>query len=252
MQPVRLLSVDDYERILATLEVVERATSVDSFRQTTAVALEEHLGYRGSIFFIAPPPEEQLQPTDGLLHGYRNTLDEYVERWRVHEAYDAPHARLALMREGVVPLERIYKDLDSDRRRYLHEFLFPLGVADQVATFLDSGGPRAGFLSIIARPRSRFGPRDAAILRLLRPHLTNLLRMHLAAPPAIVDRALLTPREAEVADLVARGWTNDEIAAHLSVTDGAVKKHVSRVLAKLGLRSRTQLAIAWNGPGASP
>ena len=48
----------------------------------------------------------------------------------------------------------------------------------------------------------------------------------------------LTPREREVAALVADGQTNAQIAARLHLSESTVEKHVSRVLAKLGLSTR--------------
>jgi DNA-binding NarL/FixJ family response regulator len=47
-----------------------------------------------------------------------------------------------------------------------------------------------------------------------------------------------------VADLVARGLTNPQIAARLGVSAGTVKDHVSSALRKLGARTRAELAAA--------
>ena len=60
--------------------------------------------------------------------------------------------------------------------------------------------------------------------------------------PATVTIALTT-RERETAALIARGLTNREIAAALTITERTVMRHVEHILAKLGLRSRTQIAV---------
>lgn len=55
----------------------------------------------------------------------------------------------------------------------------------------------------------------------------------------------LSPRELETASLVAEGLSNEEVAARMVMEPASVRRNVSRVLAKLGLRDRTQLAVAW-------
>jgi DNA-binding CsgD family transcriptional regulator len=54
----------------------------------------------------------------------------------------------------------------------------------------------------------------------------------------------LTATESRVAELVARGGTNREVAAQLVVSERTVATHLTHIYAKLGLRSRTELARA--------
>ncbi len=53
----------------------------------------------------------------------------------------------------------------------------------------------------------------------------------------------LTPREMEITKLVGQGKSNKEISKILYITEGTVKNHITRILSKLDLRDRTQLAI---------
>ncbi len=52
----------------------------------------------------------------------------------------------------------------------------------------------------------------------------------------------MTPRELEIAKLVAQGFSNQRIAAELFVSVRTVETHLSRVFAKLGVTSRTGVA----------
>jgi DNA-binding CsgD family transcriptional regulator len=58
-----------------------------------------------------------------------------------------------------------------------------------------------------------------------------------------VQVAPLTPRESEVARLVAQGLTNREIAARLYVSDRTAENHVQHILTKLDLSNRSQIAV---------
>ncbi|MCI3933089.1 response regulator [Streptomyces sp. AN091965] len=86
---------------------------------------------------------------------------------------------------------------------------------------------------------------------LIAPAVTRRLIAEFAAPrpvrsanapdPAVLDA--LTPREREVLSCLGEGMSNAEIARRLSMAEGTVKTHVSRLLGKLELRSRVQAAV---------
>lgn len=59
-------------------------------------------------------------------------------------------------------------------------------------------------------------------------------------PAAEVGPDALTPREAEILELVATGLPNKAIAARLAIRESTVKFHVNAILAKLGAQSRTE------------
>jgi DNA-binding NarL/FixJ family response regulator len=59
-----------------------------------------------------------------------------------------------------------------------------------------------------------------------------------APPPTLPDE--LTPREAEVLALIARGMSNGEIAATLVVSEATVKTHINHVFSKIGARDRAE------------
>ncbi len=83
---------------------------------------------------------------------------------------------------------------------------------------------------------------------LLSPSVTRRVvdRMAQQPTPELADNtrlAALTPRERETLALVARGLSNREIAAALSVEESTIRTHVKRILMKLDLRDRVQAVI---------
>lgn len=82
---------------------------------------------------------------------------------------------------------------------------------------------------------------------LLAPRVTRRLfsefASRIAPPPAAAELGTLTAREHQILALVAEGLSNEEIAGRLVVSPATVKTHVSRILAKLGVRDRAQLVV---------
>ena len=130
---------------------------------------------------------------------------------------------LALAQGRVAAAERVPAPLDALEARLL------AGRALAAA-----GHRRAAETALqhVADDAERSGAR-----RLQRAAARELRRLGAAAP-----RGPLTERERDVADLVAQGHTNKHIAATLYLSEKTVANTLTRVYAKLGVRSRTQLA----------
>jgi DNA-binding NarL/FixJ family response regulator len=83
---------------------------------------------------------------------------------------------------------------------------------------------------------------------LLAPSVTRRLIEAFVSVPRVSPEAKrqldgLTARESDVLHLVARGWSNAEIASELRVGEATVKSHVGNVLMKLELRDRVQAVV---------
>jgi DNA-binding CsgD family transcriptional regulator len=133
------------------------------------------------------------------------------------------------------------------RRLDLHaEMCRPFGVDYVMKLYLRTGSSGASI--VLDRDGRDFSERDRSVLNTLAPHLDLVWRRHVLRQPR-PSRATetLTPREQDVLDLVAAGWTNREIGAMLFIAPGTVRKHLDNTYAKLGVRSRAQAVAVARG-----
>jgi DNA-binding NarL/FixJ family response regulator len=80
------------------------------------------------------------------------------------------------------------------------------------------------------------------------PDILDYIRTVVHIPQGEDVREKLTPREQEIAALVAEGLSNAGIAERLIISNGTVRNHISVILEKLGLEHRTQIAVRyWSG-----
>ena len=91
-------------------------------------------------------------------------------------------------------------------------------------------------------PPARMGDAESVVDEVRR--FLGLPRLRRAVPTG------LTPRQTEVAALVADGLTNRELAERLSITERSAESHVERIRLRLGFRSRSQVAAWYVAPAA--
>ncbi|MCQ4207384.1 MULTISPECIES: response regulator [Streptomyces] len=193
--------------------------------------------------------------------GIRGILDDEDDLHVVAEAADG-HAALAACREllpDVVLMDIRMPGMDgieAARRIAADERLRSVKVVMLTTFDLDEyvyGALRAGatgFLVKDTEPAELLHAVRVAVRgdALISPSVTRRLIAEFAGRPEssrAPDERLdvLTGREREVMRLIAAGRTNDEIAAQLVVSPLTAKTHVSRIMAKLGARDRSQVVV---------
>jgi DNA-binding NarL/FixJ family response regulator len=121
----------------------------------------------------------------------------------------------------------------------LDEHVFDAVRAGAAGFFLKDGDAEDLLRGIRAAASGDALMSPTALARLMREFATTSRRDH-AAERAVAG---LTDREREVLRLAALGLNNEEIARVLVLSVATVKSHVSRTLAKLGVRDRTQAVV---------
>ncbi len=101
---------------------------------------------------------------------------------------------------------------------------------------------------MLVRGDRDFDESDRTMLALLRPHLAAVHRRGTERREGLTA---LTPRQQTILHLVARGFSNDEIAQRLVVSPGTVRKHLDNAFRQLGVSSRAA-AVARAFPDGVP
>jgi DNA-binding NarL/FixJ family response regulator len=195
--------------------------------------------------------------------GFRMILDSEPEMEVVGEAADGREAieQVQSLRPDVVLMDIRMPELDGleAARRILDGFedgegprilmLTTFDLDEYVYEALRAGA--SGFLlkdtppeqlvaaiEVIARGEALLSP------SITRRVISEFVKGNGPKPQAQFPRLEdLTAREREVLLLIARGFSNAEIAKHLFVSETTVKTHVARILMKLGLRDRVQAVV---------
>jgi DNA-binding CsgD family transcriptional regulator len=235
------LSTDERRRIGTVLETAERTPSLAGMMTATLEALDSELGLPVSAFMltVADPPRPGHRAYAGVTHGSPPyAIEEYFERWADRD-HLASAASVALFEQrGWSTTADVYRHLEPERRPFVDDFLRRLRQRGQISVRVAADWTD-GYLTLLAPEQQ--GEHELAAVTALVPRLTELLRERLP----VGFQCGLSRRETQVAELVALGFSNGEIAGVLHVEEDTIKKHVSHALGKAGLERRTQLAVAW-------
>jgi DNA-binding CsgD family transcriptional regulator len=221
----------------AALELVHEASSVDS----TDPFPRETVG----LF-------ARLIPCEHTSYGEWHVHDRALARPTVEEPVVAMPRAIAKARGelcATYPLGIVRRSTETralkisdfvslrelHRSDYYDSVLRPYRIDHQMRLYLSAPtGVARVFVFSRRREERDFGERERTLLELLRPFLVAI-RARFDAN----GHTCLTGRQKEILHCVARGQTNREIAATLSISPHTVRKHLEHVYEKLGVHTRT-------------
>lgn len=189
-----------------------------------------------------------------VVHAHGQELPRIVwsiSRYRQHCHTSDPFAPKRLAHSGIT-VATVADLVDEEvfaRSRYACDYLAGLGMATQTTLYLRASGRIVAGVDLLRSPLdAELNAEQLGFLRASHAFLEQAYACAFGLPTRSGDAeevavGTLTHREVEVARLVAGGASNAEVARALSISEGTVKTHLVRVFAKLGVRSRTQLAV---------
>lgn len=211
--PVRVVVVDDQALIRSSLtSLLSTVDDIDVVAEAAdgAAAVDVVLRHRPDVVLM----DVQMPRVDGITATERLTREAPDVGILMLTTYDLDEYVFRAVRAGAAGF--LLKDADAD---------------DLVRG-----------IRLVAAGDSLLAP--SSLRRLLKEFASR------AQPPAALVQRLdaLTERERDVLRLMAEGLSNTEIASSMVVEVSTVKSHVSRLLAKLGARDRTQaVVLAYQG-----
>ncbi len=181
-----------------------------------------------------------------------NMTDDNLRCYEDYFQYRDPITPILQRRRKATPVSEIMQHDKLVRTEFFNDFLKQDGLCYGLNYFAFDRGTNIGDLRIWrGANREDFSQRDAQIVDAIGPSLVNALnraRSNGSNAPAlrfaqIANEISFTLREAEVADLLVTGQTDDEICGKLGFSKPTLRTHISSIFRKSGLKRRSQLAL---------
>ena len=208
----------------------------------TLVALEALIGADSTCYFelrradrgvvaYTTTPVPPLAPGAGeaqLAFGHQNPIG-----WRYWSPADG-----ALRFSAMAPRRKL------ESLEFYQLFMRASGIRDTLKVWLWSS-PSSAACVLMDRTDADFSRREQDLLGILQHHLIELRSRALAGRSSqLASEASLTAREVEILTWAARGRSDDEIGALLTISTGTVGKHLEHAYDKLGVHSRPEALAA--------
>lgn len=135
----------------------------------------------------------------------------------------------------------VHTDPEFHRLPHFPTLFAPLGARHQLVMAVRPDEQRR-IVVLFNRASPDFNQHDVAVAEALRPRIGRALARFGGPKPR---REKVSPREADVLDLLCRGLTDRQIATRLGISPRTVDKHLEHAYVKLGVRCRVQAATRW-------
>lgn len=180
-----------------------------------------------------------------------NMSDDNLRQYESYFQFHDPITPTLQNRRKATPVSEVMRHDRLVKTEFFNDFLKQDGLCYGMNFFAYDRGDNIGDFRIWrGANRDDFTSREAEIVDAIGPSLVNALIRARSAndqPPSLrfvqISQDLgLTAREAEVADLLVLGLTDDEICEKIRVSKPTLRSHIAAIFRKSGLNRRTQLA----------
>ena len=179
-----------------------------------------------------------------------NMSEDNLGAYQEYFQYNDPITPTLQRRRRATAVSEVMSHDRLERTEFFNDFLAQDGLCYGMNFFAWDRGRNIGDLRIW-RPHGAedFSRRDVELVNAIAPSIVNaLVRSQGERPGSPVtrfacqpERWMLTPREAEIADLIVEGWTDSQICEQLHISKPTVRSHVGSILRKTGSERRSVL-----------
>ncbi len=178
-----------------------------------------------------------------------NMSDDNLRNYEEYYQFCDPITPILQRRKKATPVREVMAYDRLYKTKYYQDFLRKDGLHYGVNLFAYDLGNNIGDLRIWrGRKREDFGSREIALLDAIGPSFVNALVRATASKTVpqrfanLTDEINITSRQAEVADLLVAGLSDEEICKKLNVSKPTLRSHISAIFRKTGLSRRSQLS----------
>ncbi|MGY6123806.1 helix-turn-helix transcriptional regulator (plasmid) [Paraburkholderia strydomiana] len=175
-----------------------------------------------------------------------NVDSDHVRRYTTWYQHNDPMtAQLCKMRRATL-VEEVMDRPALEKSEFYNEFLAQDGLHHGINVFVFDGDRQLCDLRIWrSRNRPQFEVRDKLVLDAVQPFLCRAVKRRAGSATGLTDR------ESEIAQLVAKGCTDQDIGRLLCISLSTVRTHLRRVMDKKGFSNRAELAACVAAAGTT-